>query len=580
MVLHMTRPTRRPRSSFLQFRTRVPTDIQRIASGRPIAVSFPAGAAGEAAVVVRGTLRGQVKFSLQTRDPATAKERTGLATAHLERLYAAIRSGPQPLSHREIVALAGLVYKGFAMGGEDNPGPASMWHDVVRDNEAAKDGADATSALMIGTGDERRRHALERRFGRMADAILVTQGIVTDAKSRWSLIQELPRALTQAATKLQRNADGDYRPDPNAERFPAWEGVTKAGASKAKSDGRLTFDGLFERWQAERTPSASTVTTWAGYVRALRKHVGHDDPGKVTKADLVAWKDALIAAGNSPKGIRDGQLAAAKALFTYAVENDWLPANPVHGIKLRVKGKAGSRMLPYTDDEVARLLTLADKATKADRHWLPWLAALSGARIGEVGQLWGSSIVRVDGIDAMQIAAAADGGSLKNEVSERLVPIHPALIERGFLEFARSRGSGPLFYGRRQAHKGTGLSRKAATGDKNATNAALTDRSSGRRHASKGVANHLASWIRDNGFTDPRKAPNHALRHWFKNACRRAGVLDSVADDIQGHSGQRGEADRYRHADLAVMYDAIQRIPVPRVAGGPTSGPQDVLEAP
>jgi integrase len=149
----------------------------------------------------------------------------------------------------------------------------------------------------------------------------------------------------------------------------------------------------------------------------------------VTKANLVAWKDALIAAGNSPKGIRDGQLAAAKALFTYAVENDWLPANPVHGIKLRVKGKAGSKMLPYTDDEVARLLALADKATKPARYWLPWLAALSGARIGEVAQLWGSSIVRVGGVDVMQIAAAADGGSLKNEVSERQVPIHPALIE-------------------------------------------------------------------------------------------------------------------------------------------------------
>jgi integrase len=580
MVLHMTRPTRRPRSSFLQFRKRVPADIQRVASGRPVAVSFPAGVSGEAAVIVRATLRGQVKFSLQTRDPATAKERTGLATAQLERIYAAIRTGPRPLTHKEVVALAGLAYKGFATGGEDNPGPASMWAEVARVNEAAENGADSTSSLMIGTEDERRRGALERRFGPMADAIMVTQGIVTDAKSRWSLIQELPKALTQAATKLQRNADGDYRPDLTAERFPTWAGVAMADASKAKPDGRLTFDGLFERWRAERKPSASTVTTWAGYVRTLRKHIGHDDPRKVTKADLVAWKDALIASGNSPKGIRDGQLAAAKALFTYAVENDWLPANPVHGIKLRVKGKAGSRMLPYTDDEVSRLLALADKATKPDRHWLPWLAALSGARIGEVAQLWGSSIVRVDGIDTIQIAAAADGGSLKNEVSERRVPIHPALIERGFLDFARSRGSGPLFYGRRQAHKGAGLSRKAAPGGKTAANAALTDRSSGRRHASKGVANHLASWIRDNGFNDPRKAPNHALRHWFKNACRRASVLDSVADDIQGHSGQRGEADRYRHADLTVMYDAIQRIPVPRVRAEPTSGLQDVVESP
>jgi integrase len=441
MVLRMTRPTRRPDSSFLQYRRRVPADVQKVAYGRSASINFPSDVPDGPPVVVQTTLKKQVGFSLRTRDPAVAKERTSIATAQLERLYDDIRKGPHPLTKKQVVALAGLVYKGFAMGGEDNPGPASIWAKVVRANDAAKDGADATSSLMIGTDAERRRGALERRFGRMADAILATQGIVTDAKSRWSLIEELPAALTQAATKLRRNADGDYRPDPDAERFPTWEGVAKADPSRAKSDGRFTFDGLFERWQAERKPSASTVTTWAGYVRALRKHVGHDDPGKVTKANLVAWKDALVAAGNSPKGIRDGQLAAAKALFTYAVENDWLPANPVHGIKLRVKGKAGSRMLPYTDDEVAHLLALADKATKPDRYWLPWLAALSGARIGEVAQLWGSSIGRVDGIDAMQITAAADGGSLKNAVSERSVPIHPALIERGLLDFVRSKGS-------------------------------------------------------------------------------------------------------------------------------------------
>jgi hypothetical protein len=61
----------------------------------------------------------------------------------------------------------------------------------------------------------------------------------------------------------------------------------------------------------------------------------------------VAWKDTLVAAGNSPKGTRVGQLAAAKALFAYAVENDLIPANPAHGVKLRViKGRAGSRGMP------------------------------------------------------------------------------------------------------------------------------------------------------------------------------------------------------------------------------------------
>jgi integrase len=154
----------------------------------------------------------------------------------------------------------------------------------------------------------------------------------------------------------------------------------------------------------------------------------------------------------------------------------------------------------------------------------------------------------------MKIAPAEDGGSLKNEGSERQVPIHPAILQRGFLEFARSKGKGPLFY--RGARKG-----KA--------------RSAGRRHASKGVANHLGAWIRESGFREKRKAPNHALRHWFKTACQKAGVLDSVADAIQGHSGRRGEADGYRHGGVEIMADAIRRInvPVPKPdAEGPLVG--------
>ena len=99
MVLHMTRPTRRPDSSILQFRKRVPADIQKAAYGRSAVVQFPAGGAGEPAVTVKATLRREVKFSLYTRDPATAKERTGIATAQIERLYSAIRNGRRPLTH-------------------------------------------------------------------------------------------------------------------------------------------------------------------------------------------------------------------------------------------------------------------------------------------------------------------------------------------------------------------------------------------------------------------------------------------------------------------------------------------------
>jgi integrase len=168
----------------------------------------------------------------------------------------------------------------------------------------------------------------------------------------------------------------------------------------------------------------------------------------------VAWKDALLAAGRAAKGIKDGHLTAIRSLYNYGVVNGLLALNPAHGVKVRYKRSAATRMLPCEDAEVAWLLALADNEDHAARRWLPWLLALSGARIGELAQLWGRRIVEIDGVVVMKLSPAEDGGSFKTEGSEREVPIHPAILQRGFLAFVQSRGDGPLFYRGSGANRG------------------------------------------------------------------------------------------------------------------------------
>jgi integrase len=334
-------------------------------------------------------------------------------------------------------------------------------------------------------------------------------------------------------------------------QFERWCSAVRVGQSALAEDGSepspdqqtpLTFEALWIRWEREAKPAPSTVSTWLGYVLQFERHLGHDDPRRVTADDVVGWKDALLARGLT--SVRDGHLAAIKTLFNYAVRNRLLNANPAQGLTTARKAQAGTRRLLYDDDEVARLLSLADRETRPSRHWLPWLTALSGARVGEVAQLWGNRVVAIDGIPVMKIAPAADGGTIKNVGSERDVPIHPAIIDRGFLDFVRTKNGGPLFY--------TGRKSKRST----------TDRPP--KHASKGVADHLASWIREQGFSDPRKDPSHALRHWFKTKCLALGMPDSVVDAIQGHTLKGGAAATYRHISLRTMADAIDRLPVPQ----------------
>lgn len=523
-VLHMARPRNRRGTTNFQFRKRIPTDVLRKTKGQRIAFRLPGGRA-EDDLVVWATVGPEITFSLRTINASLAKERHAAALAQCQQWCDNIRNGPRPLSQKQITALAGEWYREWMARLEDEPGAPGVWQHWLRILDSVAAGG-----------------RLIEQVGPVVDEFLAGRQIMVDGGTRERLCIAFHDAMTKAGDTLRRYASGDYSPDTNAQRFPPWAGREPVSSNGGSTP--LTFDGLFERWERETKPSPSTITTYKGVVKQFKEHVGHNDPRRVTKTDVVSFKDKLIERGLTAKTIKDGHLAAIKSLFNYAVENELLTINPADGVTVRVKRAAGQRKLPYTDDEVASLLALADQEKDPARHWLPWLLAATGARVGELSQLWGRRVTQVDGTWVMKIAPAEDGGSLKNMGSERDVPIHPAVIKRGFLEFVRDRGDGPLFYhasGKRKA-KGDGK---------------------GRRHASKGVNNHLAEWIRDNGFDDPRKPPTHAFRHWFKTTCMDLGIQERVADVIQGHAGERSDADGYRHVSLAMMVKAIRRIPVP-----------------
>lgn len=312
-----------------------------------------------------------------------------------------------------------------------------------------------------------------------------------------------------------------------------------ASATRGIAVDPLSLDELFALWQREARPSASTLSTWGGHSQNLKNFLGVKayDLASVTQQDMVRWKDRLVQDGKAASTISRSYFGFARAMFRFAVMNRRLLADPSEGIKVAGKAKAGTRMLPYTNDEMSRLLRHAETAQTAVKHWLLPLAAATGARIGELAQLHGAQIGTLDGMAVVHIKPAADGGSIKNVMSERTVPLHKALLIAGFFDFVAERGNGPLFY----------------------------DRTSGdptRKHASKSVTNRLAAWVRDLGFRDPRKAPNHAIRHWFKTECARLKIEDSIVDAIQGHYDATS-ASAYRHISVEMMSEAINRLQFP-----------------
>lgn len=556
MIIPMSRPMLRDGSSVPQFRRRVPSDIYEIAKGKLLLIQLPA-TKGDPAVTISAKAGEFVKFSLRTRDPEVAKRRQAAANTQVDRHFQSWRSGPETISHLQIVALAGEIYKLFVERFHENPVSPENWAAFKAFNRAAQEGrllnapalrpdelpsasqamelfgdnlTDGVNALPASPTDV--VQAMEARFGVLTDWVLQKHGISVDAESRVRLLQQVSLAAQDAGWNLKRNASGDYSPDPKAQRFRPISVV-----KQSRKD--TTLDDLFGKWLAETKPAASTQSTWTSNLNNLKRHLGAsaDDINRITGEDIVAWKDTAVAKGLAAKTINASYLGMAKTIFKYAVDNRLLSANPADNVRAVTKARAGTGKLPYTDSEVSRLLAVAEKEENPARRWLPWLAASSGARIGEVAQLWGSQIRLEEGIHVMAIAPAEDDGSLKNEGSERIVPIHPAVIAAGFLDFAKSRGQGPLFYRRSSGQPS-------------------------KRHASKGVTNRLSDWIRDIGFTDTRKAPNHALRHYFKSAAVRAGISDGLADALQGHA-VKTDAGRYRHFDLKTKAHAIASLSIP-----------------
>ena len=515
---------KRPGSTYHQLVQRIPADVAGKAVGRTLAI--PIG--DSTAEILITPNRRDIRTSLRTRDPQEAKARQAVAVAYLEAFWRSVREGPKRLTHKETLALSGEVYRALAEALEDDPGSAEGWLQAEVANLRAEAGQFGRAALMILSDDERRARSIEERVGGFSDGMLARRGLVIDPESRRRLNEQVLAALRQANLLLMKRADGDYSPDPAAKRFPSFP--------ESKQDTQsVSLLSLFDGYAKERKLPQSTRDQWRKHCETFVAFMGSDDAGQVMKADVVRWKDALVAAGGAPKTINDSKLAALRVAFKWGVNNVRVASNPSAGVAVLHRKRADERMLGFTDEEARTILQAAEKETRPVTRWLPLLCAASGARVGEMAQLRSEDVIVQDGIHALRITAEA--GSVKTLGSERVIPLHSAVIEAGFLAFAEGR-QGPLFYDPKR--------RKADA----------------KKPPHKIVAKNVAAWVQGLGLEvgrAHRKDPSHAWRHRFKTLARAARINDSVADAIVGHAPD-SMAKAYGTVTLATMKEAMERI--------------------
>ncbi len=265
-------------------------------------------------------------------------------------------------------------------------------------------------------------------------------------------------------------------------------------------------------------------------VRDFAAFVGHGEAARVTEDDVVRWKDKLLEHGLRGTTIRNGKIGPVRTILQWGVDNKKLKLNVARGIKVTTKARAVDRKRDPTEDEVAVILSAAAASRDPVRRWVPWLCAYTGARVAEICQLRKEDVYTDAGIPVLAIRPEA--GSLKNENSERTIPVHPTLIASGFLEFAGKAKPGPLFPDLPPDRFGS----RGGNGSK-----------------------VLGRWIRSLGLTDPRMQPNHGWRHRFSSLSRDKGLREDVTIYMLGR--QKSVSGAYGGYGLPMLLEQMSRIP-------------------
>ena len=346
--------------------------------------------------------------------------------------------------------------------------------------------------------------------------------------------------------------------DSGAHLMSANQGLQKASARVGTPLAKVVG-----RWAAERQPALRTVKRTYRIVEEFEQYCGRVSLESVTKEHVLQFKDALLAAGQSPANI-NVKIPMLGVVLNYACDNAMIAVNPASRVRVADKRKANEKRLNFEEAHLRAIFTglvysggvLPKAAGGAAAYWLPLLALFTGGRLNELGQLRPSDVYEEGYTDSagselrawvIRITAdEADGLDVKNESSVRRIPIHPKLVELGFIEFVATTRSHPRIF-----------------------HAIRLDRD-------RKITGTWGKWFinqylrKDCGLPNDKRLVFHSFRHTFKHLARLAGVSKEVNDAITGHSSGDA-ADSYGGLSypLAPLVEGMRRYKVSGLAFPP-----------
>ena len=543
---------------------------------------------------LRSVLGHEYKRSLKTRDPAEAEVREAEELLRYRALLANAQAqlhGAEALNARDIELLAAAWYHvelarmeasgDFASHLASGPVVTSEGlnhHEehapFVSLGEALEDDPDSEALLSKSVAEAIKECLRERNIPMPAPETIIHSRLTTAFRSHQLQLSDIA---------LKRH-HGDWL--AKAEVLPAEALSFPAKQPVSPSVGKRLM-ALFEEYARDKILTdgdvrsvRKTILSFRATVTQFTELFGDIHVKSVTRDVIRQYRGYMSQLPAKGTGIRklDAKQLIAKAaaeglplIEEATIRNKLRTISAVMGYALRMgeadenpvvssgvakaaakaasnRGAANRQRKDYTRDELQQIFSspiyteVGWTAPRAEFgaawYWMPLLMYYTGARREEIAQLatkevlasneggWYLSILALDEDDA--------GRGVKTIGSRRLIPLHPHLIELGFLRYVESLEPGQLFPFLKLSPDG---------------------------YYGTNFGKRWASYLRDTVGLRTGANPSHGFRHTFKTLSRTVGIPEDVHDAITGHAGAGSVSRDYGMMPLTRMAVEIAKYP-------------------
>jgi integrase len=434
-------------------------------------------------------------------------------------------------------------------------------YESPRKDEATKKSSDDTFKLDLGACDELIELYKNKLFRNdfeglevRLDRFLKEKGINIDKESveYTKLCREILKAEIEVFKVEKERITGNY--NNNYDKLldsliePTKPQYLQAAVEPPVKEGPIvTLSNIIE----ENIKEAELAGNWSAKTKAENESIykvilevlGDVDINSITHQTMLQFRDKvsklpanrekkpqfrgksvdlILEMKNVPPMSRttlNKYLVRASTLFKWAVKHGYIKSNAAEGLSLPKTRRMELEREAYTSEDIQNIAShLTFDKLKAHMFWIPLIGIYTGMRLDEICQLYVSDIMVVDDVPCININSK-DDKKLKTASSERIIPIHPNLIDFGFVQYVEQQrllGNTRLW---------TMLKKKR-----------------------DGYSQDFGKWFqrfnRKYVTVNPKKV-FHSLRHSLANNLKQKGVQEAVIAEILGHSGDSMTMNRY-----------------------------------